>query len=352
MPRLLPAEVAAPRPHCLYHVSVSDLGPEEIHALAPYEIFERHVAHERRNDRIPPELPALYHLVGAYRYNLISVYDLTLFVAKYDPVRVPVERDPQVGARFEHLVSEQLRIERAAFGVYIPAVRIDSDCNDVRTQLFEYYRRDLVRGPVRAVEDYLYTFEGHIARERILREDHVPPRGVFYPVGLPDIIGRGAHVLSPAVLYHLLEFQLLLVGELETVPVEDLYAVVLVRVVRGRYDDTCVGPHTLCDEGYSGRGQGADKQHVRPHGGDTRRERLLEYITGQSRVLADDDFRFMGNTPLLEQVRERLSQLETHLGRHRVAVCYPPYAVCPEKAFSPVLQNRSSCKFVFTAIVL
>ena len=56
----------------------------------------------------------------------------------------------------------------------------------------------------------------------------------------------------------------LLVGQLEAVAVEYLDPIILVRVMRRRNHDAGVGPHTLCNKGYTRRGQHTDQVRMTP----------------------------------------------------------------------------------------
>ncbi len=119
-----------------------------------------------------------------------------------------------------------------------------------------------------------------------------------------------------------------LIGELEALAAEDLDAVVLEGVVGGGDDDARIGPHAVGEKGDPRRGDHADHDGVDAHGADPGDEGILQHVSGEAGVLADDD---LGNMSLfLEEMRRGAADVHGHFRRHGVFVRHPPNPVCTE----------------------
>jgi hypothetical protein len=167
-----------------------------------------------------------------------------------------------------------------------------------------------------------------------LEEDHVAADGVVDALGLPDELGGGTQAVEVRRRRRPpqdepLDLELVLVGELEAGPVEELDAVVLVRVVAGADDDSGVGPHRLGDEGDPRRGKRAAEEDVDAHGADARGDGGLQHVAGQPGVLADDDAVAVGAGADLPG--QRTAELERHLGGDGVDVGDAADPVRPEE---------------------
>ena len=125
--------------------------------------------------------------------------------------------------------------------------------------------------------------------EAALDEFDVAAAGVVEPLGAAELARRGARSLA-AVLELRLDLRLDLVGELVAVGAEQLDAVVLEGIVRGR-------DHRRRDRraamrvsmAIAGVGSGPDQHHVHAHRDEAGGQRRLEHVAGEPRVLADDD---------------------------------------------------------------
>ncbi len=79
-----------------------------------------------------------------------------------------------------------------------------------------------------------------------------------------------------------------LVGQLVAVRPEQLDAVVVERIVRGRDHDAEIGAHRAGQHGDRGRRHRAEQQHVHADRGEARDQRGLDHVAGEPGVLADD----------------------------------------------------------------
>ena len=80
-----------------------------------------------------------------------------------------------------------------------------------------------------------------------------------------------------------------LVGQLVAVGPEQLDAVVVERIVRGRDHDAEVGAHRARQHGDRRRRHRAEQQHVHADRGEAGDQRGLDHVAGQPGVLADHD---------------------------------------------------------------
>jgi hypothetical protein len=108
------------------------------------------------------------------------------------PIGVAVERDADVGAHALDLGGHLLGVQRATAFVDVAPVRLDAQGDDLRAQLLEHARRDLISSAVRAVDDDLDAVEGELLGEGVLEELHVAPARVLDAHGLADGARLGA----------------------------------------------------------------------------------------------------------------------------------------------------------------
>ena len=83
--------------------------------------------------------------------------------------------------------------------------------------------------------------------------------------------------------------QLGLVGELVAVGIEQLDAVVVEGIVRGRDHHAEVGAQRAREHGDRRRRHRPEQEHVHADGGEARHQRRLDHVARQPRVLADHD---------------------------------------------------------------
>ena len=86
-----------------------------------------------------------------------------------------------------------------------------------------------------------------------------------------------------------LDLALDVVGQLEAVRPEQLDAVVLVGIVRGRDHDAEVGAHRAGQHGDGRRRHRAEQQHVHADRREAGLQGVFDHVAGQARVLADHD---------------------------------------------------------------
>ena len=95
--------------------------------------------------------------------------------------------------------------------------------------------------------------------------------------------------MSQIAVDQLLDLELDLVGKLEPVGAEQLDAVVLIGIVRGRDHDAEIAAHGARQHGDRGRRHRAEQQDIHADRGEAGHERVFDHVAGEPRVLADDD---------------------------------------------------------------
>ena len=104
-----------------------------------------------------------------------------------------------------------------------------------------------------------------------------------------------------------------LVGQLEAVRAEELDAVVVERIVRGRDHHAEIGAHGAREHPDRGGGNWAGEQHVHSDRGEARDQRGLDHVAGETGVLADEHAVAM--VAAAEDQTGRLPDLERQLRR-------------------------------------
>ena len=105
MPGLLSAEVPAQIAHALEHEAVADPGPLHPHIVGLQEAFEPEVGHDGGHQPLPTQAPGLLHIERNQRHDLIAIDNPAALVNNDQPVRVAVQRQPDVGADLSHLLA-------------------------------------------------------------------------------------------------------------------------------------------------------------------------------------------------------------------------------------------------------
>ena len=201
-------------------------------------------------------------------------------------VGVAVERDADVGAHLRDLGAERLRRGRAAFAVDVEAVGLDPDRDHVGAELPQRLRHHPVGGAVGAIDHDAQPVETERARQRALGEFDVAVVHAVDALGAAEI-GALGELLGQVGIDQRLDLVLDLVGELVAVGPEQLDAVVVVGIVRGRDHHAEIGAHRAGEHGDRRRRHRAGQQHVHADRGEAGDQRGLDHVARQAGVLAD-----------------------------------------------------------------
>ena len=250
-------------------------------------------------------------------HDLVAVDHLALLVDDDDAIGVSVERDADVGAHLAHLGDEGVGVGRAAVVVDVAAVGLDSDLDDLGAQLPQRLGRHLVAGAVGAIDDDAQPVEAQLARQRALGEFDVAFLRAFDSRCTANCLG-GDQQFGGVGVDQLLDLLLGVVRQLVAFGIEQLDAVVVERVVRGRDHDAEVGAQRARQHGDGRRRHRPEQKHVHADRGEARHERGLEHVAGQAGILADDDA--VPVVAVLEDLARGHADLQRHLRRHRRGV--------------------------------
>ena len=221
MARLLAAEHASFPPESFEHVPIAHIRRQDANPVLLHQPVEAEIRHH--GDRY--ELDA--ELRRQDGEDLIPVHDLAHRVDREHPVAVAVERDSEVGSGVDDRPAQGGKVGRAAAFVDVRPVGIGADRGHLGPERRERLGRDPRVGAVCAVDHDSAAAE--IGAETL---DHVLEIAVGGDV---DAVDRAAARLWS--VEQRLDLVLRAVGELVAVGVEELDAVVLGRVVRGRDHD-------------------------------------------------------------------------------------------------------------------
>ena len=157
----------------------------------------------------------------------------------------------------------------------------------------------------------------------------VAPGRIVDALGAAEL-GGGRERLGEVVALHApLDLQLDRVGELVAVRPEQLDAVVLVRIVRGRDHDPEIAAHHARQHRDRRRRQRPQQHHVHAHGQEAGGERGLQHVAGEPRVLADDDAMPVVAAPEMRPRRQR--QRQRRRRRDRLAIGLASDSIRPEQ---------------------
>ncbi len=252
---------------------------------------------------------------------------MSFFVDDDDAIGVAVERDADVGAHLPHLARQRFRRGRSALLVDVEAVRLDADREHLGAELPQGRGRDLVGGTVGAVDHHPQSVELDRLGQRALGELDVAILHAVDALGAPEI-GRLGDALAQVGFDQPLDLVLELVRELVAVRPEQLDAVVVVWIVRGRDHDAEIGAHRACQHGDRRGRNRSGEQHVHTDRGEASHQRVLDHVTGEPSVLADQHP--MAMLAALEQQAGRLPDLQGEVRGQRPVVRLAANAVGSE----------------------
>ena len=151
-----------------------------------------------------------------------------------------------------------------------------------------------------------------VLRQRQLGEFDVAVLHAVDALGAAEIVA-GGEAVGEIGIEQRLDLLLDLVAELEAVGPEQLDAVVVVRIVRGRDHDAEIGAHRARQHADRRRRDRAGEQHVHADRGEARDQRVLDHVAGEAGVLADQHA--MAVLAVAEHEARGLSDLERELRR-------------------------------------
>ena len=173
-------------------------------------------------------------------HNLIAIDGVAFLVDNYQPVRVPIQCDADIGTFFDNALPHGGEGGRADPIVDVGAIRGNADCDHVRAQFPYGARGYFVCRAVSAIDDDLEPIETYLRGYGLLYGMNIPPACVVDPAGTTDAVR-----LNQQRLLFQQEFDCCfgVVRKFVSVRSEQLDAIILERIVAGGNHHAQVGAH-------------------------------------------------------------------------------------------------------------
>ena len=245
------------------------------------------IGHDRDRDpaAVQPSDSLVVH--GRESDQLVAVDDMAATVDGQHavPVSVEGEADGVISAR--HRLGQPLDVRGPDSGVDVAPVGAVGQHVDLGPQAPEDLGSHTEGGAVGAIEENPRATQIEVGETRVQLAQVVLERAVQLPDAADALGSRGRARDLP------LDCDLGLVRELEAVGGKEFDAVVLVRVVRGRYHRRQLQT-VAADQQRRGRcRQHPAEQDITPGGGDTGGDGRLEHLARFTRVADDQDLRML-----------------------------------------------------------
>ena len=274
MTRGFSAQHAARLTQLREHVAIADRRAMEFDAALAQRALEAVVAHQGADHR-PLQRSRRVTSGGDDKQQLIAV-DLAPEVIDHDqPVAIAIKCDTHLRLHAGHRQLQQVRSSGATAIIDVAAIRRAADRHNLCAEVGEDARGDLVACAVRTVDDDLHALERDAGRQgrnaevliRLARLVHArcPTQGTR--------LARGRRFLELR-----LNSLLGLIRELAALGIEELDAVVVVRIVRGADHHTEATAEVTRHKSDARCRQRADQSNIESRGDEPGLERGLEHV--------------------------------------------------------------------------
>ena len=283
---LFAADDVAAAQHFFEDIAIADGSASERDAFAGEDAFEAEIGHGRGDDAVAFELVLGFEVARDGEKNAIAVDDFAGFADEEGAVGIAIEGHAELSALGEHALLQTIEMERAAAGVDVAAIGRYAHRDDFGAERVKEFRAELVGGAIGAIEKDPET--GKLGAVNDAAAKKIEIFGVERSVG--DEEGRIFRRRIAAMLEDV-RFERFFDGirELHACVREKLYAVVVVRIVRGGNNDAGLKIILANEAGDAGRGDDASKSDgttgLRESGG----EKSGDVRAGFARVHADED---------------------------------------------------------------
>src|SRR6516162_3846598 len=236
VPGRLAPDIVAVLAHMLEHIAVADRGARERKADAVEIALEAEVRHHGGDDAGLGEVAIVLEARRDDGQELVAVDDAAALICDDDAIGVAVEGDADVGAHLLDLGAQGGRLGRSALAIDVEAVGLDPDRHHVGAELPQRLGNYLIGRAVGAVDDDAQPVEAHGARQCALGELDITPGGNLDALGATKVGGFG-ELLAEVGVDQRFDMAFDLVGKFVAVRSEQLDAVVVEGIVRGRDHD-------------------------------------------------------------------------------------------------------------------
>ena len=333
MAGLLATEVVAVLAHRLEDVAVAHSGAAEGNAVLAQVQLQAQAAHYGCDEGVLCELAFALSGNSQDSHNLVTVYQIALFVNCLATVRVAVVGDAEVRAVLNDCCLQLLGVGGPHAVVDVGAVGLYSQCDNLCTQRFESCGRCCVCRTVCAVQNNLHASKGLAFRQSGDQVLNVSLGTILQGLdGTHSATGRVAEgLLAVNALNGVLNgvFQLLATSG------QELNAVVRCGVVRCRNHHAEVSTGVCHQVSCRGGGDNAGVQHVNTCASEASLHRRNNKVCRGSGVICNHG---TGAYTLSYRVkaqhnRSRLCEPHSQSGSNYI-VCQTAYAVGSKKSFS------------------
>ena len=322
--RLLAAQAIARRAHPLDHVAVANRRTFQLQAFRYQKFFKSQVGHHGGDDGVigqsAPALPG----PGDQAEHLVAVDHTAPLVAKHHAVGVAIKRDADIRAMSQDRLAQGFGVLGTTMVIDVDAGRLDAQCDHFGAQFPQDAGRGLVGRAVGAIDDDFQPVQPQASGEGVLHRLDVASARVVQTVGAAQVARRRQAVHLVAV-HEGLDRAFGVVRQLEAVRAEQLDAVVLEGVVRGRDHDAEISPKRPRQVGYGRRRQRTDQDDIHANRDETGGQRRLQEIPRQAGILADHHG--MAVVTADELAARRHAKAQGRLRGHRVQICLAAHAV-------------------------
>ena len=215
------------------HVTVTDRGAAELDAGGAQRDLQPQIAHHRADDRSTQAARLLQRACDDVQ-QLVAVDDAPEMIDHDQAIAIAVQGETHVGAHSGDRELQQIGRHRAAAVIDVPAVGRAADRHDLRAEIGEDARTDLVGSAVGTVDHDFQSRQIETRRQRGGAELLVVRAHAVGTGGTTEIAG-GAR--QRRLLQLGFDALLELVGELAPRCIEELDAVVVIEIVRGTDHD-------------------------------------------------------------------------------------------------------------------
>ena len=242
---------------------------------------------------------------------MVACDDITLFIYAQAAICIAVVGKAHVQPLFHHKLLQALNVSGTRIVIDIQTIGLVIDHISVRAQRIEHALGDVPRATVGTVQTNLDALERvDTQRDQIA---HVAVAAGHIVHSAANVLPVSEGQLRPILVEHMqlavnviLDKQQGLFRHLLAVAVDQLDAVVIVRIVAGGDHDAAVKIIHTGDVGHTGRGGDVQQIGICTRSGQTSHETVLEHIAGAAGILTNDN-----------------------AGRIRIAVAFPEHVVVP-----------------------
>ena len=304
MAALLAADAAAVFGHVLINILVTDGSLGVADALLVERLVQTEVGHDGGDDGVHQQLAALFHVAAVNVQDVVAGDDVALFIHTEAAVGVAVVGKADVEVVLHNELLQTLNVGGAGVQVDVQAVGLVVDDVGVCTESIKNALGNVPAGTVGAVQADLDPLEGvNPQRDQV---SHVAVASADVVDGAADMVTAGKRQLGPILVKDvqlavevILDEQQCFLVHLLAVAVDELDAVVVIRVMARRDHDAAVEIAVAHHVAYRRRGGHAQHIRIGTARHKARNQRVLVHIAGTTGILANDR---LGLAPLAEAV--------------------------------------------------